>query len=854
MTDISSMSKPPTQFTQKRTQMNYRIFIIASFCLLLNLQVYADPASPYICTVPQTDGTTLQVQLHGDEHYNWMTTSDGYIIDVDSLQTYRYLQPNGTSLQYSRQIAHNPSERDVMEMNFLQQYGDITIESVRQARNAVLQARQKQQSITTQTTGSKVVGKRKILSILVEFPDKKITKERTAFENLWNQIGYRENSSVGSVRDFYLEASYRQLDVTATIVEPIVAPKNSTAYKKNRGEHNPELENLVIYAIEKVSQSVDFSTFDENNDGFVDGVQIIFAGYGKSGNSGGLIWPFKSTLSNPITKNGKKISAYFFSPELSTNGEIAVIGTICHELGHILGAPDFYDTDYEIDGQYFATGVYDLMGGGNWNDKGKCPAHPNPYIKSYIYGWANPVTIMPTTKSYTMYSSTQHPIVYRINTHTDGEFFLLENREQVGFDAKITSGGLVVYHIHKDMNPAARNFNNHHPLWCYIVNSYANTNPTSDSSSYGTRSASRAFPGYDNKQIFLTSTSVPSLTAWDGSSTGIDLCFIKRHGSAIQFTINPQIQGLSQLCGEETYCIGGNVPGSASISWRYSSPIKPASKLQPVLRIKDADSDCAIVQRGFEWVRPIDSSLINPPINPPIQMSVAAESSASLSGYKRPYVGNATLFVTVSSAGEEYTLSKTITLPQNITPKLNINPMNRPIWVVGQEFSFTEQNCGSLPADQIKWYVRYPQATEDVVLTGRTVRIKPTTSGKLTIRIVNDCGCETKNEVTYTFSVSEQHVQLLYANPANGSVLNVKVVNNAAVNTLAAPMQTYMCDSEEKVYTIELWSGTLGKISSTTTSQDQVNIDIAGLPNGWYQLLLVQDGKIIETDNVLLNK
>lgn len=37
-------------------------------------------------------------------------------------------------------------------------------------------------------------------------------------------------------------------------------------------------------------------------------------------------------------------------------------------------------------------------------------------------------------------------------------------------------------------------------------------------------------------------------------------------------------------------------------------------------------------------------------------------------------------------------------------------------------------------------------------------------------------------------------------------------------------------------------------------SQDQVNIDIAGLPNGWYQLLLVQDGEIIETDNVLLNK
>lgn len=833
--------------------MNYRIFVIA-FCLLLNLQVYADPASPYICTMPQTDGTTLQVQLHGDEHYYWMTTSDGYIIDIDSLQTYRYLQPNGTSLQYSGQIAHNPSERDVMEMNFLQQYGDITIKSVRQARNSVLQTLQKQQFISAQATSSKVIGKRKILSILVEFPDKKFTKDCTAFENLWNQIGYNENNSIGSVHDFYLEASYRQLDITATVVGPILAPKNNTAYKRNRGEHNPELENLIIYAIEEVSKSIDFSTFDGDNDGFVDGVQIIFAGYGKSNNPEGLIWPFKSSLSNPITKNGKKVSTYFFSPELSTNGQIAVIGTICHELGHILGAPDFYDTDYETNGQYSATGAYDLMSSGDWNNYGKCPAHPNPYVKSYVYGWINPVTLTPTTKSYTMYSSTQHQIVYRINTQTDGEYFLLENREQVGFDEKIPSGGLVVYHIHKNMHPAARNFNNAHPLWCYIINPYATTNPTSDPSSYGTSYAPRAFPGYDNKQIFLTGTSIPSLTAWNGSSTGIDLCFIKRHGSAIQFTINPQIQGLSQLCGEETYCIGGNVPGSASISWRYSSPIKPASKLQPVLRIKDTDSDCATVQRGFELIRPIDSSLINPPINPPIQLSVAAESSAPVSVYKRPYVGNATLFVTISSAGEEYTLSKTITLPQNITPKLNINPMYRPIWVVGQEFSFTEQNCDSLPADQIKWYVRYPQATEDVVLTGRTVRIKPTTSGKLTIRIVNDCGCETKNEVTYTFSVSEQHVQLQYTNPANGSVLNVKVVNNAAANTLTAPMQAYAYDNELQVYTIELWSGTLGKISSITTSQDQVNIDIAGLPNGWYQLLLVQDGEIIETDNVLLNK
>lgn len=847
-------------------------YLLSLLVLSYSLLLFADPAYPDSIQVTQPDGTMLWIRIHGDEFYHWHSTTDGYILLRDSLQYYRYAKVVADSLIPSAIAAHNITNRSVNENQYLQSNAQnakrfILAEQqavgmrVRTERNSEMKLGEETisgvQKVVSPNGG--VHGKRKILTILMGFKDKPFTKTAADFDKLMNQKTGAVDRNKGSVWQFYKEDSYNNLEISATVVGPYSANFQSSYYQEKEGgdRYAQTTRELVREALHRASEhGVDFSEFDGDNDGYVDCVHVIFAGYGMSNNPKGLIWPHHYQLYSAIIRNGTKAKQYIVTPELYEENQIASMGTICHELGHVFGAPDFYDTQNSDENKYYATGNFDLMCNGGWNDDGRCPSHHSAYTKCFLFGWGAPEMITTATKSYQIPSSTLSPRFYRIDTNTDGEFFLLENRSKTNFDAFIPNAGLVVYHIHKDLPTAIEDnepINSGHPLKCYIVNAAATTNPTASPASYGFKNTSRAFSG---SNMFLTSTSTPTLKAWNGSSTRVNLCFIRQIGSNVEFTVNPQIQGLSQLCGEETYCIGGNVPGSASISWRYSSSIQ-ASKLQPVLRIKDADSDCAIVQRGFEWVRPIDSSLINPPINPPIQLSVAAASSASLSVYKRPYVGNATLFVTVGSAGEEYTLSKTITLPQNIKPGLNINSQNRPIWIVGQEFSFTEQNCGSLPAEQIKWYVRYPQATEDVVLTGRTVRIKPTTSGKLTIRIVNDCGCETKNEITYTFSVSEQHVQLLYANPANGSVLNVKIVDNSAnatANTLAAPMQTHLCNSEAKVYTIELWSGTLGKISSITTSQDQVNIDIAGLPNGWYQLLLVQNGEIIETENVLLNK
>ena len=91
-----------------------------------------------------------------------------------------------------------------------------------------------------------------------------------------------------------------------------------------------------------------------------------------------------------VITDGKTISKYSCSAELrGTSGtNITRIGVICHEFGHVLGAPDYYDTDYSTSGQYDGTGSWDIMAAGSWNNDGATPAHHNAYTKISVYGWA----------------------------------------------------------------------------------------------------------------------------------------------------------------------------------------------------------------------------------------------------------------------------------------------------------------------------------------------------------------------------------------------------------------------------------------------------------------------------------
>ena len=68
---------------------------------------HATPADPTPAKVTQPDGTTVTVQLHGDEFFNYLTTLDGYTVVKNKAGYYTYARLDGNQLVASDRIARD---------------------------------------------------------------------------------------------------------------------------------------------------------------------------------------------------------------------------------------------------------------------------------------------------------------------------------------------------------------------------------------------------------------------------------------------------------------------------------------------------------------------------------------------------------------------------------------------------------------------------------------------------------------------------------------------------------------------------------------------------------------------------
>lgn len=837
-------------------------FLLFFCCPML---VMADPACPDSIQVTQPDGTKLWTRVYGDEFYNWRSTTDGNVLLCDEEQHYCYAKVDGDSLIPTKFVAHNISERTIAETAFIKENGKIVNDFICVEQNAVMTKEQTRkaaemdnaQEIATQATNA-IIGKCRILTILVGFNDLPFTKTVVDFSKLMNLRAGGVEKNYGSVWQFYNEDSYGKLDVSAVVIGPFIAAYNSSYYRRGKGESTEKVQELVKEAVEFAKKSnVNFAQLDGDNDGYVDCIHVVFAGHGLSnGNSDGLIWPHKSVIETQEI-NGKKISKYIITPELSKDNTIAPIGTICHEFGHILGVPDFYDI---ANSKYFGTGNYDIMCSGSWNGDGYVPAHHNAYTKYFIFHWGELRDITYSNGvCYTLPYFENSTVFYRIGTSTNNEFFLIENRQKEKFDIGIPCSGMVVYHIHKDLATSIAEWkpiNSQHPLKCYIVDASANQNPTADPNSYGSKISRRAFPSIKEDKTTFTTRSTPSFTAWDGNGTGINICFIKQNpDKSISFTVNPQIEGPDHLCGERTYSVTGTVPDKDTIVWSYASNME-FIRVFPVLKFPDGRQGASVsVVRGAQLVRLVDEPIGDRFPDSLIMKRSMAETQSSGQSVWMPYTGTVTLAATVHSGNGTYRIEKEIELPQNKAPELDIPFAQKLVWFANQTRTFTEKGSPNIEGAYIKWYVKYPKDTVFTEYTGRSVSLTPTQAGILTIRVVNDCGCPTRNETTYTFDVlslvQPPFIKMSYPNPVGTSTLPVVVEQDHSDESDIA-VQSIADNLSE--YTIELWNDILGRVRTITSNEPRVEIDIAGLPSGWYQLLLLQDGQLIDSGKVLIGQ
>jgi len=270
---------------------------------------------------------------------------------------------------------------------------------------------------------------------------------------LLNNNGPNTLCPTGSVRDVFLKNSLGQpLQLDSTIA-PWVTIDHNESYCAN-GKHGltPRFHKCLRNALDKVvNLGYNFSNFDMNNDGIIDGITFIHSGYGAEWGEGhsDRIWSHKWHLSKEWSNNGVRVYEYQVAPALwSTSGsDIGRIGLIAHETGHLLGLPDLYDSSStEADG----IGSYGLMANAwGFDNSQYYPPHMSAWTKLKL-NWATP-TVVTTSGRYSLRQACNNTDVIKISTgYPSGEYLLIENRQPCEFDAKIPQGGLAIFHI--DMN------------------------------------------------------------------------------------------------------------------------------------------------------------------------------------------------------------------------------------------------------------------------------------------------------------------------------------------------------------------------------------------------------------------
>lgn len=420
--------------------------------LFTQLALFAAPAKRGYMLLKQPDGTFLSLQLRGDEYLHYYETPDGKIVmqDIDGFFKYATLQ-NG-SLQTSNMVAHNPEERSLTESAFIQMLNQNKLqESASQQRSNIAKARRANMEKSAAFPSS---GEVHGLVLLVEFSDVafKTNSPLETFINHTNQENYTTNGATGSVRDYFISQSSGIFTPKFDVYGPITLPKTMSYYGKNVGGNDQHPAEMTRDACQLASSQfgVDFSKYDLDEDGIVDLVYVVYAGYGEAqGGEANTIWPHAWDIAGEglsLRLNGKSIRKYACSSELSgnTGQNLDGIGTFCHEFSHCLGLPDLYNTSGQS--QSFGMGEWDIMDAGSYNNASKTPSGYSAYEKSSV-GW---LTLQELTQPQdieltNLHESNEAYVIY--SDRNRNEYFIFENRQLSGWDTYLPADGLLITHI-----------------------------------------------------------------------------------------------------------------------------------------------------------------------------------------------------------------------------------------------------------------------------------------------------------------------------------------------------------------------------------------------------------------------
>ena len=470
-------------------------------------------------TITLSNGLTIKARLCGDEHAHWWQAEDGSCFDVDSLGKGKAVVPQELmSKARSRMAARRQA-----------------------ARRA--NAKKASQRIATNGNTGKFQGQRHGLIILVNFADSKFNTSKfgptqTLYSRIANEANYGENNFKGSISDYFKAQSCGQFLLDFDVAGPVTLPHGYSYYGQNDDDgYDKRPTEMVREACQAVDGSVDFSKYDWDGDGEVEEVFVVYAGNGEhdTTNQPNLIWPHMDNLANydeQLTLDGVTINTYACASELNGDKTLSGIGTFCHEFSHCMGFPDMYDT--ASDGNNFGMGSWDLMDYGSYNGAGYVPAGYSGYEKM-VCGWTTPIELdkpMTVNGMERLADMGQTYIIY--NKGNRNEYYILENRQQSGFDKYLPGSGLLIERVDYDKDiwewnavnttnggyypegSSTPSYNDHQRITIFHANNIENDG----------NNATYPYASLDS----LTDSSQPAATVWNANADGTYLMHCRVYG------------------------------------------------------------------------------------------------------------------------------------------------------------------------------------------------------------------------------------------------------------------------------------------------------------------------------------